>query len=403
MRNESFSLKFYVYIAPTGNESPKVYCRIRINNQKAEFSTGNTINPKEWDAVRQRSTKDRRLNEELISIQNKINDIKRELHYAQKPITAKIVKDLYTGATVSEVYLVKYIIAFIDKIENMPSEFSKGTVQNYRSTLKHLQSFLQKQQTKDVLIEQLNYKMISDFDYYLLNCINPQTKQKIERNTVNKIHQRLKAILNRAIKEEILTKNPYLNFTFKFNKTQRDFLSENELEKLQNHSLGDNLSLLKVRDIYMFSVYSGLRFGDAINLKIDNISLDKDGSRWIQIIQEKTKEPFRVPMLTPAVILMDKYEAESKITGYILPRISHQKLNAYLKVIAEMVGIPKNLTHHTARHTFATTITLSNEMPIEVVSKMLGHNNFRSVQVYAKITNQHLKGMTDKLDEKLSK
>ncbi|MFN8353198.1 MAG: phage integrase SAM-like domain-containing protein [Spirosomataceae bacterium] len=188
MKKESYSLKFYVYVPHNGNDNPKVYGRIRVNNQKAEFSTGHTINPKEWDNIRQRSTKDLRLNEELISIENELMEIKRHLRYTGKPITAKILKDLYTGAIASEVYLIKYITAFISKIENMPSEFSKGTVQNYRSTLKHLQGFLLTQKIKDILLEQMNYKMVSDFDYYLLNCINPQTNQKIERNTVNKIH-----------------------------------------------------------------------------------------------------------------------------------------------------------------------------------------------------------------------
>ncbi|MFN8353199.1 MAG: site-specific integrase [Spirosomataceae bacterium] len=200
-----------------------------------------------------------------------------------------------------------------------------------------------------------------------------------------------------------MTKNPYQNFTFKFTKTQRDFLTEDEFEKLQNHSLGDNLSLQKVRDIYMFSVYTGLRFGDAINLKTENIINEKDGGKWIQIIQEKTKEPFRVPMLNHAIHIMRKYESESKITGYVLARISHQKLNSYLKVIAAMVGISKNLTHHTARHTFATTIALNNEVPMEIVSRMLGHTNIRTTQIYAKITTQYLKEHTDKLNKKLSK
>ena len=210
-------------------------------------------------------------------------------------------------------------------------------------------------------------------------------------------------MLNKAIREEVLTRNPYINFIFKFTKSHRKFLTDVEIDVLASHTLGGNKSLLKVRDIYLFSVYTGLRFSDAMGLKMNNIVPEKNGSFCIEIIQEKTDESIRNPLLDSAIAIIEKYANDEarKIHRAVLPRISNQKLNSYLKIIANMVGIEKELTHHTARHTFATTVTLSNDVPIEIVSKMLGHTSLKATQIYARVTNHLLKKATVTLNEKL--
>jgi site-specific recombinase XerD len=231
---------------------------------------------------------------------------------------------------------------------------------------------------------------------------NVVTKGTMDRNSVNKQHQRLKAVLFKAIREGYIEKNPYQNFKLKNNKTHRDFLTEEELELIKTHPLGGNASLQKVRDIFLFSVYTGLRFGDASQLTVNHIRKDKEGKFWIEKMQGKTNEMLRIPMLKPAVEIMEKYDTlERKVTNCILPKISHQKVNAYLKTIADLIGTQKQLSHHVARHTFATTITLSNNVPLEIVSKLLGHTSTKATQVYAKITNKYLIQITDQLDKKL--
>jgi integrase/recombinase XerD len=176
-------------------------------------------------------------------------------------------------------------------------------------------------------------------------------------------------------------------------------LTKDELQRLEEIVL-PNISLERVRDTFLFSVYTGLRFSDAYELKPSDIQKEKDGKYWITIKKIiKTERPYRAIVLGKALNIVNKYKVESAITNKLLPLISNQKTNAYLKVIADFANIDKNLTHHCARHTFATIITLSNNVPIEVVSDMLGHSSLKSTQIYAKITDNLRRTTATALDE----
>jgi site-specific recombinase XerD len=205
-------------------------------------------------------------------------------------------------------------------------------------------------------------------------------------------------MLTKAVDQNLIDRNPYREFKLKKQQGRLTYLSSSELQQLENHHLGGNKTLEKVRDIFLFSVYTGLRHSDADALKKENIELDGD-SYWINFQQKKTGEYHRLPMLRKAVVIYDKYKRERNMTGYVLPRLSHQKLNLYLKVIAEITGISKPLSHHVARHTAATTIFLQNGISLETTSKLLGHTNLKSTQIYAKVTNLMLKRATDELDK----
>ncbi len=208
----------------------------------------------------------------------------------------------------------------------------------------------------------------------------------------------MKAMFYKAVDKNLLDKNPYKDFKFKSEPGRLTYLTSNELKKLEEHDLCENESLERVRDIFLFSVYTGLRHSDAVNLKNDNIELE--GKRnWIVYKQQKTGEHNKIPMLNKALDLYTKYEEERKITGYILPRLSHQKLNAYLKTIANLVGIKKPLSHHVARHTAATTIFMQNGISLETTGKLLGHRSIKSTQIYAKVTNMMLKEAAHELDK----
>ncbi len=390
---ESFSLRYYLLPPKAGHDKAKIYLRIIVDRLKAELFTGHSVHLNNWDTLREKSTAkaDTALNEDLTEIKNKIISIKRRLQYEEKPVSARLLKDIYTGATEIKKFLLDYFSEHTRQIEKLPTEYSDGTVSNYRTTLKHLQSFLATRKLKDIPIQQVDYKFISDRDLHLMNITNVVHKATMDRNTANKQHQRLKAVLFKAMREELLEKNPYQNFKLKNNKTNRDFLTEEELERLKSHSLGGNKSLQKVRDIFLFSVYTGLRFSDAAELEVQHIRRTRDGKAYFDKEQVKTSEMLQVPLLENAIKIIDKYDNEErKITGRILPKMSHQKVNTYLKVIAELAGISKVLTHHVARHTFATTITLSNDTPLEVVSKLLGHASIRPTQIYAKVQNKYL-------------
>ncbi|WP_424001367.1 site-specific integrase [Maribacter sp. IgM3_T14_3] len=192
--------------------------------------------------------------------------------------------------------------------------------------------------------------------------------------------------------------DPFANFHAKFIKTERGFLSLLELQEIEKKNFTiPRLQL--VRDLFVFSCYTSLSYIDAINLSADNIRIGIDGELWIYYNREKTTKPIHIPLLPKALDIIEKYKDNSKsiAQGRVFPKISNQKLNSYLKEIADVCGIEKNLTFHIARHTFATTVTLSNGMPIETVSKLLGHSKIATTQIYAKVIERKVSDDMDRL------
>jgi len=278
----------------------------------------------------------------------------------------------------------------------------KAPLEDIELSKNHYQAFLKKTKREDTLLEDFDISLIRDFDYFLLTVPTQQYKKPMGRNSANNYHKKIKKILGMAVKDKLITINPYIDFPIKDEKSDREFLTKDELLALKEHSLGDNESLAKVRDIFLFSCYTGLRYLDAQNLRSHNVYKDSDGDYWLVFEQKKLndkKEMF--PLLQPAVELYNKYDQYREVTNYIIPRMSNAKINTYLKVIAELVGIKKHLTHHVARHTFATTITLSNDMPLEMVSAFLGHSDIRTTQIYAKLTPNYKLKYAKAVNEKL--
>ncbi|HEY6536369.1 MAG TPA: site-specific integrase [Candidatus Nitrosocosmicus sp.] len=401
MRTDSFTLKFYLAQDKKldSGECP-IYLRICINRKKVELSTKFSIeNPNDWDEIIQRVKAKSPINSGLNKIEGDITNIYEELKYNKKEISASIVKDLFLGRGESVPTLTAYVDKFYRERMLGNTEISSATINNYRATIAHINSFIESTGNKKINLKQINEDFLRKLDNYLLHTTNMYNhEQTLKRNTVNKYHIKFKHILGVAISEGFIDRHPYTNYKLRMEPTTRTYLTKPELELISNNTLGGNVSLLKVRDIFMFSVYSGLRFTDAINLKSNNIEFDGK-KRWIVFQQGKTKEYIRIPLLDKAEEIFDKYAEERAITGNVLPRITNQKLNAYLKVIAELVGLKKPLTHHVARHTNATTIYLANGTPLEVVSKQLGHTSIKSTQVYAKITNDMLSKAADKINK----
>jgi site-specific recombinase XerD len=399
----TLSIRYYLNEYKAKGKKSPIYLRITLDRKKAEAATSYYLEPKEWDESLQRTKKNKQINEDLIANEQKVYDIVRNLEKTKKPITAHIIKTYLTGKDKVAAYLLEAYDKHMDRLE-AGGEVEKETVQRYRESKAHLIGLLQEKKLDDILIEHIDYKFISDLDLYLLKQKVNHGDKTMERNTVNKHHSRLRTILIRAMREGYIIKNPYVDFKLKNTPSNRTFLTEDELKEIINHPLGGNESLKRVRDIFIFSVYTGLRFEDAQQLTIDRMVKDKKGNYSLTIAQEKTNEPLSIPVFKPAVDVVKKYENtdERKILGKVLPKITNQKLNSYLKVIADLTGIKKNLTHHVARHTCATTILLSNEVPMEVVSKWLGHTNIKTTQIYAKITNTYLQKMAEKIEDKFT-
>jgi site-specific recombinase XerD len=198
-------------------------------------------------------------------------------------------------------------------------------------------------------------------------------------------------MVNMAVIMDWLAKDPFAKYRQHFDKVERFYLTKEELSAIENKKFSIE-RLQTVKDLFLFSCYTGLAYIDTMNLTAGNIIKGIDGNDWLITSRQKTDTDVRVPLLPQAEELIKKYKDHPKAAnhGTLFPVISNQKTNAYLKEIADLCNINKAITFHIARHTFATTITLSNGVPIESVSKMLGHTTIRSTQVYAKVVEQKL-------------
>lgn len=398
----TLSVRFYLNEYKAKGGKMPIYLRITVNRLKSEMATIYFAEQKEWNETKQRTKKNSPVNEYLSSIESQVYEIAKRLEKEKKPVTSHTIKNYLTQKDRLDAYLLEFYENYINRMAKS-AEVDGENVENYRRTKKHLENFFEQKKWDDILIESVNYKFISDFDLFLLSRKVKHDKSTMQRNTVNKHHSRLRTILIRAWKEGYIHKNPYMDFKLKRVPSSRTFLTEEELQKIIKNNFNDNESLKRVRDIFIFSVYTGLRFEDAQQLTIDRIEKDKEDNYTLRIEQEKTNEPLSVPLLKPAIDIIKKYDnsPERKVFRKILPKITNQKVNSYLKVIADLTGLQKNLTHHVARHTCATTILLSNEVPIEAVSKWLGHTNIKTTQIYAKITNNYLQKVAKKVESKI--
>ena len=272
-------------------------------------------------------------------------------------------------------------------------------------TQKYVSKFLLKTyKTTDIYLQELDYNFIIKFEKHLRGHMPEDHQKPMGNNTVMKHIERFRKLINLSFKLGWIDKDPFVNFKAQFIKTERGFLSLQELQAVEEKQFTiERLQLVK--DLFVFSCYTSLSYIDAINLTEDNISIGIDGELWIYYKREKTTKFIRIPLLPQAIEIIEKYKRKrkSKIQESLFPRISNQKLNAYLKEIADLCGIKKNLTFHIARHTFATTVTLSNGMPIETVSKLLGHSRISTTQIYAKVIERKVSDDMKKLREQFLK
>ncbi len=262
-----------------------------------------------------------------------------------------------------------------------------GTMKNYYTTERYLLKFLKKKKRiKDIYLKQLNFRFITDFEHYLRTYKNAKKQLMLSNNGVMKHLERFKKMINLAIKLEWMHKNPFSQFQLKYNKFDRQYLNERELSLLENTEFTCE-RLQKIKDCFVFSCYTGLSYIDVKELTENNIVKGIDNNNWIYTKREKTDEQVKVPILPKAWTILEKYRGiqETDFITNLLPISSNQKTNAYLKEIVKSCGIHKNISFHVARHTFATTVMLSNGVPIKTVSKLLGHAKLSTTQIYARV------------------
>ncbi|MGB3948570.1 MAG: site-specific integrase [Bacteroidia bacterium] len=402
-----YSVKFFLYnYSREKKPEYQVYCRIGMDRAKTEFSLYISAKPEDWDHENGRflpNTKQlAHLNFKLSEMEGKIEEHYQELKYSGMIISAKMIRNkmIGKGPTISATTVLKFVDQFITEISHKTEEYTPPTVQHYKATRDHLIRFFKSVGINDMPLKSLNRNMLDRFETYLLSTPNDQLGRPMKRNTANRYLIKLKVMMNNALRKELIPKNPFVGFKIKYVITKKVHLTSDEIKLIMNHSLGENLALMRVRDIFMFSVYTGLRFSDALNLKSQSITLHEDGNYWITLDQSKTDNPLHIPLLVDAEKIYLKYLNRPELKGYVLPRLSNQKVNLNLKLISELVGIQKKLTHHVARHTFATTIMLEQGIDIKAVSTLLGHTNMKTTEIYAQVTRKQLSDVAARLNKK---
>jgi integrase len=253
----------------------------------------------------------------------------------------------------------------------------------------------------DISLSQLNLKFITDFEQYIYRR-NKGEHRICNKNAIMKHIVRLRKVVNIAIQNDWLVKDPFMKFKISYNPTNREFLSLDEFQSIEN-ALFKNPMLELVKDLFVFSCYTGLAYIDAMSLSTDNLGIGIDKELWIKTTRTKTDVPVNVPILPKAVAIIKKYENTTflRLPKHVLPTLSNMTINTNLKIIAKICGITKPLSFHIARHTFATTVTLTNGVPIETVSKMLGHSSIKTTQIYAKVVDSKISSDMQVLRQKL--
>ena len=386
----TFSVLFY----PRGNDVDKngnapIYLRITVNGKRSEFSIKRKVLLTKWnsEAGKVRGTTDdvRELNRYMDAIKVKVHKIHETLMENKELITSEIIKNIYLGKNLKHKMLLEIFQAHNDKIERLVGkEFAPGTIERYKTAKKHVSDYINLEYgVADVPVKGVDHKFISGLEYYL------KTERTCAHNTAIKYVTNFKKIIRIAFANDLINKDPFLNWKAKLKIVEREFLTKEEIQKMVEKELHAE-RLDQVKDIFIFSCFTGLAYADVKKLSRNDIVIGIDGDKWIKINRSKTDTRSSIPLLPTALDILDKYNDHPDVSnkGRLLPVLSNQKMNAYLKEIAVLCIINKNLTFHLARHTFATTVTLSNGVPIESVSKMLGHKSLRTTQHYAKILDR---------------
>ncbi|MDY0090857.1 MAG: site-specific integrase [Flavobacteriaceae bacterium] len=387
--------------ANTAGQLP-IYIRLTVNGQRFEYSTKKFIDKSKWSPelskMKGSSEEAKTLNNYLDLIRSKVFDIQMELIHKNEELSLENFKSRILGTHQRERMIIPIYQNHNDKIKELIGNgYAYGTLERFKISLKHLQEFIVwKYNVTDISINKIDYAFVTEFEFYLRSI------KKCNNNTAVKYVRNFRKIIKICLDNDWLDKDPTTRYEGKMKEVERDFLTEEELLKIYNKKLSSE-RLILVRDIFIFSCYTGLAYIDVKGLKKDHIGIGIDGEKWIFKNRQKTDTKSKIPVLPIAEEIIQKYSSHPKCLNEntILPILTNQKMNAYLKEIGDLCDIPKEITFHMARHTFATTVTLTNGVPIETVSKILGHKNLHTTQHYAKVLDKKVSEDMRVLKEKL--
>lgn len=383
------------------NGEAPIYLRITVKGEKVEISTNQSVDPEQWDPIRRRfkssapDATDR--NNYLRNLELKVQEHKRDLVDKGFEPTARALKNAYLGIGQENRGVLEIFDEHNRKCEELSGkDFAPGTVQRYKTCRKLIGHFIRhKYHSADLPVKSIDHRFVKELEHFF------KTVRGCNHNTTVKYIVNFKKIIRMALAYGWITSDPFKNISYRYDQVDTEYLTEKELERLRTRKFPIE-RVERVRDVFVFCCFTGLAFCDVKSLTKEDIVLGKDGRRWIKKKRRKTGKLSSIPLLGVPVGILDKYERDPEcITSKkMLPVLSNQKMNAYLKEIADLCGIEKKLTTHTARHTFATTVTLSNNISMEAVSEMLGHSSLQMTKRYARVVDDFLGREMEKLDRK---
>ena len=365
--------------------SVPVYCRITIDGKESRFGMKKNIDPKLWNVKEGKATGKSSESSEINALLEKtkagIHKIYRDVQERENAVSAEKVKNIFLGIDSKQYMLLKAFDEHVEEKFNLIGKrIVKSTYHRYYYLRIRLSEFLtEKYHLSDIPLREINYQFIRDFEMYLL------TVRGNKQSTIAQYLINLKKIVELAYKNEWIFRNPFINYKIEDEKSERGYLTQREVEILMNWKLDKKLE--RTRDVFIFCCFTGLSYIDVFKLTKEKINLSIDGQQWIMGKREKTDMDYFIPMMEIPKKILEKYKNETFKDGKLLPVKVSLTVNRHLKEISEICGINKHLTFHLSRHTFAT-LTMSKGVSLESVSKMLGHKNIQTTQIYAKMTTE---------------
>ena len=325
----------------------------------------------------------------------------REMELDGEAITAQKVVDKYLGRNDKPaIMLLGVFREHNDRCHKLSGNgMSPATVERYETSYKHTANFIQFAHSKDdIPIADVDHKFITDYEFWL------RTERKCSHNSATKYLKNFKKIIRIALAHDYITKDPFANIRFKLEEVERDFLEDHEIKAIMEKDIPVR-RLAQVRDVFVFSIFTGLAFSDLKGLKAEHLVRDNNGDLWIRKARQKTKNMCNIPLLDPAREILDRYKnaPECATKGTLLPTLCNQKMNVYLKELAAICGINKEISSHTGRHSFATSVALANGVSIENVAKMLGHSDTKMTRHYARVLDKSIKRDMALVNDKFAK
>jgi site-specific recombinase XerD len=391
----------------TSGSSP-VMMQLYLSGRRAYLGTGYKASFDEWDFIigkfKSTTKKFQSLNEMLDRIKMDAINIYNLMRSSNDDVTVSELRDRLSGKDAQEEVREKTLLAICDQYNKsfeqlVGKELNKDTFRRYLAARTKLGEFIQLNlKTNDIELSKIKYSFGIEFEHYL------KTNENLHQNTVVKYMQYLNRVLDYSVKYEYLDKNILSGYKCPIKESKREYLTQAELDKIIEKEIKIQ-RLNEVRDCFVFCCFTGYAYKDAALLTPGHIATGINGRKWIYTSRQKTENVSNVPLLDKASEIIEKYKDHPLCVNKnrLLPMKSNQKLNAYLKELADICGITKPMTMHIARHTFATTVLLSNGVSMEATSKMLGHSSIKTTQIYGKVLETRVGSEMEMLSEKLSK